>query len=122
MQMKSKAKRIDNGEWVEGWYEYDPSYETKHWILEIHERHSEGFSNNNHDIDPKTLCQQVRGTEFFEGDEVEMVGDNRFGSGFIEWSDEGFGWRVVHKEGLPKGVATFHSFAWKPTGRNIFDT
>ena len=58
-----KAKTIDNGEWVEGYYVYDYSHDA-HYIFAniiatpngVHDRR-ESFSLEYYEIDPYTLCQ-----------------------------------------------------------------
>ena len=58
-----KAKRKDNGEWVEGYYVYDYAHNT-HYIFAnmiaipngVHDRR-ENFSLEYYEIDPDTFCQ-----------------------------------------------------------------
>lgn len=74
-----RAKRLDNGEWVEGHYFTDAIYT---WILW-------GFLA--HKVDPSTVGQftgetDVDGVEIFEGDRIE--------EGVVEWSDKYGGWFV----------------------------
>lgn len=67
-----KAKRIDNGEWVEGWYvlKQNEALEQKehHYILE----HGEfGFAGR--EVDPETVCKCV-GKEYMDSD-IAWEGD-----------------------------------------------
>jgi hypothetical protein len=106
--MKAKAKRLDNGEWVEGYYVETPIAK----YISIPDR----IGNSDCLIDPKTLCQQVRETDFFEGDEIEEVGGDIVG--LVEWDGEGKKWQVF-SEGLRYGFDCVTD--WKPTGKNIHD-
>lgn len=114
--MKSKAKRIDNGEWFEGYYVH---LDHTHFIIGLNVVDLDFEFGDAEEIDPKTLCQQVRGTEFFEGDEFRSIHHPRI-KGYLE--TDHFGCRIVFgdystelncKEELIKD--------WKPTAKNIND-
>lgn len=115
--MKAKAKRLDNGEWVEGYYSNWKHFDGKKHI-DVHTIDLGGFSSREHQIDPSTLCQQVRGTELFEGDEVQqkwMVAN-------IFYCEETFSFRLKIWKEKEGDYFTFpFSKKWKPTGRNIHD-
>ena len=66
-----KAKRIDNGEWVQGFYYV---FMGKHYIFE------QPFENNNltHQVDESTICQctglrDKNGRLIFENDILKVV-------------------------------------------------
>ena len=107
--MKYKAKRLDNGEWVEGYYYNDFG---DHYIY-----YPDIDVMVDIEIDPSTLCQQVRGTELFEGDEVELSSRDEYAKlGYISWND-------YHKSFMVK-VDSIHQRLdnyWKTTGKNKYD-
>ena len=54
-----RAKRIDNGEWVEGYYTYYPHGFTSEDKMEhaIRDTHTSGDCNKIYFVDPLTICQ-----------------------------------------------------------------
>ncbi len=81
-----RAKRIDNGEWVEGdgiHYPKSLNWKGTCWIDGMHER-----ANDWVQVDPKTVCQYTgrtdkNGVKIFEGDIVKD--DIIFGA--VVWDD-----------------------------------
>ena len=116
-----KAKRIDNGEWVEGQYAYitNPLTEDgepiKHLICN-------GTNIFNDLIDPVTLCQYTGLTDkndkkIWENDIVELPD----GEGYFtcEW-EEGTARFVMNGDGLTVDFDNYWSYQTEVAG-NIFD-
>ena len=85
-KIKFKAKRLDNGEWIEGYFykECDNTY-----IIE--DRQSESMLNRNEAIlvDPSTVCQftgltDCDGKEICEGDLLAEKGYPEFEVGYFD--------------------------------------
>lgn len=95
-----RAKRVDNGEWIEGL----PSYGSVYGDITEIETRSGGFI----EIVPDTICQYTGltdrdGREIFEGDIVKGVAYSTDFIGYIVWIDSisGFGVRYFNKHREP---------------------
>jgi len=80
-EIKFRGKRIDNGEWVYGYYafacRYDDSFR-RHWIYPK--------SGNVEEVDPETVGQFIvneDGNDIFEGDKIQETKHERVINEFI---------------------------------------
>lgn len=96
--IKFKAKRLDNGKWVEGYF-YAECGNT--YIIE--DRQSESMLNRNdaHQVDPSTVCQftglkDCKGNELYEHD---VIKNYPFIPSEIVWSEELSGYYLTHANG-----------------------
>lgn len=93
--IKYKAKRLDNGKWVEGYF-YAECGNT--YIIE--DRQSESMLNRNeaHQVDPLTVCQftglkDCEGREVCEGDIVDVRGVKAE----VIWNQEALAFMVLYE-------------------------
>lgn len=103
--IKFKAKRLDNGEWIEGYF-----YEENGNAYIIENRQKESMLNRNvtYEVDPSTVCQftgltDCEGKEIWEGDIVEREIYDLFNGSIkvkavIEYLDGAF---VAITDGIP---------------------
>ena len=95
--IKFKAKRLDNGEWIEGEISH---FEGTIWIVSIKDPMKCG------EVDPSTICQftglkDCKGNEIWENDVIEL----RTGTQLIVMWDTNSCRFSLHKRGC--GDATF---------------
>ena len=117
-----RAKRIDNGEWIEGL----PSYDINGNLTEFEVYR--GFANCEiADVDSETVCQWTGLTDknnrkIFEGDICKIHSDSideEDGCFSVEW-DERDARFALYSEGLTVDFGNYHGHECEVIG-NIFD-
>ena len=117
--IKFKAKRLDNGEWIEGEISH---FENTIWIVPIsHEPFHLGCA----EVDPDTICmftglKDCEGNEIWEGD---MIKSPYLGNvATVEWDDSLCGFKCVDdRRHINYSLkALVESFGWSLIG-NKFD-
>lgn len=114
-----KAKRKDNGEWVEGGYFSEP-YTDKKFIIRWN---SFGLGYNEFiEIDPDTLCQYTgltdkNGKKIWENDIVEIASED--GYFLCEWDDDTARYNL-NGDGLTVDFDNYWSYEVEIVG-NVFD-
>lgn len=99
-----KAKRVDNGEWIEGYYVYRPDTRNLIYLPAF-----DGSSLNTYfHVDPKTVCQftgllDVKGNKVFEGDIVKI----QWGEYVIQYNPEILSFGLVVKAVYDCGILEF---------------
>lgn len=102
--IKFKAKRLDNSEWVEGYF-YKECGNT--YIIENRQEESMLNRNITYEVDPSTVCQftglkDKNGTPIYEGDIVTYKDNNAERKGVIVWDSKsiafcfGYGFFLCH--------------------------
>src|SRR5699024_3730781 len=87
-----KAKRIDNGEWVEGYYVHANKTLCKNDVHAIFNGCDLSVAAEN-EVDPETICQYTgltdsNGVKIFEGDFVNVrTTAYMFGSCVVKWNE-----------------------------------
>lgn len=87
--IKFKAKRLDNGEWIEGEISH---FENTIWIVPIDHK---PFHSGCAEVDPDTICmftgqKDKNGTPIYEGDIVMYKDNNAERIGNINWDSKAF--------------------------------
>ena len=93
--IKFKAKRLDNGEWVEGYF-YGECGNT--YIIEYRQEESMLNRNITYEVNHSTVCQftglkDCKGKEIFEHDLIHFVGHKPTGE--VIWSEVDYGFMVA---------------------------
>ena len=96
-----RAKRKNNGEWVEGGYHHQTDYYgdpcDRHYIVNGSQTDIEGYGEH-YEIDPETLCQYTgvtdkNGKQIWENDIVKHEISDTIGT--VKWYEEDYiGWCV----------------------------
>jgi hypothetical protein len=97
--IKFKAKRLDNGEWIEGEISH---FENTIWIVPIDHK---PFHSGCAEVDPDTICmftglKDCKGREVWEGDILQDVDDDNIK--YVVTFNEGT--FLARKEGLYIGI------------------
>lgn len=93
--IRFKAKRLDNGEWVRGYF-YEENGNT--YIIENRQEESQLNRNLTYQVDPETVCQftgltDCEGEELFEHDLI-YFGVFNYAAEVI-WSEDRYAFKVV---------------------------
>lgn len=93
--IKFKAKRLDNGEWVCGYF-YEENDNT--YIIENRQKESKLNRNITYQVDPSTICQftgmtDCKGKEIWEGDMIKSPYLENVAT--VEWDDSLCGFKCV---------------------------
>ena len=103
MKTTHKAKDL-NGNWVDGWYYF---FDHIHYLRCVNNK---GF-HEDYRINPSTLCERVRGTDFFEND-IVTDGQDKY---IITWIRSGWYAKINN---------SYHSlsdYTFISTGKNRHD-
>ena len=93
--IKFKAKRLDNGEWCEGYF-YEENDNT--YIIENRQKESMLNRNPAYQVDHSTVCmftglKDCIGKELFENDLIHFIGYKPIGK--VIWSEENYAFMVA---------------------------
>lgn len=120
-----RAKRIDNGEWVKGYYTYYPCGFTLEDKMEhaIRDTVISGDCNKLYFVDPSTICQctglkDKKGKLIWENNVVTGWFDDKRITGYIKYGSNGIFY--IERNGL-YGIHLDNSQDWLEVIGNIFD-
>ena len=120
-----RAKRIDNGEWVKGYYTYYPCGFTSEDKMEhaIRDTVTSGDCNKLYFVDPSTICQctglkDKNGKLIWENNVVTGWFDDKRITGYIKYGPNGIFY--IERNGL-YGIHLDNSQDWLEVIGNIFD-
>lgn len=132
-EISFKAKRIDNGEWVEGSYLYckgatTVSFQNEHYILKF-----DGYGVEWHAIDKETICQYTgltgkNGNKIWENDVIlckQYIGGNQIDyhieKGYVEMKHGAFGLHRLKQDAYYRPFKDWlEDYEYEVIG-NIFD-
>lgn len=99
-EIKFKAKRLDNGEWCEGYF-YEENGNT--YIIENRQKESMLNRNVTYEVDPSTICQftelkDCKGNEIWEGDIIRNP-EFPFEKRTVTWSNNSSCFMPIDEDG-----------------------